>query len=101
LRAALAARGQELPLEGAREERATLGGVLAANAVGPRRRFFGSPRDRILGACYALGDGTLARAGGKVVKNVAGYGIHRLLCGSRGGLAVLLEASLKLLPAPE
>ena len=101
LRATLAARGQELPLEAPREERTTLGGTLAANAVGPRRRRFGSPRDRILGARFALGDGTLARSGGKVVKNVAGYGIHRLLCGSRGGLAVLLEASLKLHPAPE
>ena len=101
LGAALAARGQELPLEGARAPRATLGGTLAANASGARRMRFGSPRDRILGARFALGDGTLARTGGKVVKNVAGYGIHRMLCGSRGGLAVLLEASLKLQPAPE
>ena len=100
LRATLAARGQELPLEGARPERATLGGLLAANASGPRRLRFGAPRDRILGARFALGDGTLARSGGRVVKNVAGYAIHRLLCGSRGGLAVLLEASLKLNPAP-
>jgi glycolate oxidase FAD binding subunit len=100
LRATLAARGQELPLEGARPERATLGGLLAANASGPRRLRFGAPRDRILGARFALSDGTLARSGGRVVKNVAGYAIHRLLCGSRGGLAVLLEASLKLSPVP-
>src|SRR6185436_14571135 len=64
------------------------------------RQRLGSPRDRILGARFALGDGTLARTGGKVVKNVAGYGIHRLLCGSRGGLAIIVDASLKLLPAP-
>ncbi len=96
----LAARGQELPLEAAHATRATLGGVLAANASGPRRLRFGSPRDRILGARFVLGDGTLARTGGKVVKNVAGYGIHRMLCGSRGGLAILVDASLKLLPAP-
>ena len=101
LRTALSARGQELPIEAARSERATLGGTLAANASGARRMRFGSPRDRILGARFALADGTLARTGGKVVKNVAGYGIHRLLCGSRGGLAVMLEASLKLQPAPE
>lgn len=101
LGAALAARGQELPLEGARGGRATLGGVLATNAGGPRRLRFGAPYDRVLGARFALGDGTLARSGGRVVKNVAGYAIHRLLCGSRGGLGVLLEASLKLLPAPE
>ncbi len=100
LRAALAARGQELPLEGARPDRATLGGLLAANASGPRRLRFGAPRDRILGARFVLADGTLARSGGRVVKNVAGYALHRLLCGSRGGLAVLLEASLKLAPAP-
>ena len=58
----------------------------------------GSPRDRVLGARFVLSDGTLARTGGKVVKNVAGYGIHRLLCVSRGGLALIVEASLKLAP---
>jgi FAD/FMN-containing dehydrogenase len=100
LRAAVAAHGQEVPLEAARAGNATLGGILAANASGPRRLRLGSPRDRILGARFALGDGTLARSGGRVVKNVAGYAVHRLLCGSRGGLGVLLEASLKLEPAP-
>lgn len=94
-------RGQELPIEGAHAGQATLGGALAANASGPRRLRFGSPRDRILGARYALADGTEVRTGGRVVKNVAGYAIHRLLCGSRGGLALLIEASLKLAPAPE
>lgn len=101
LRATLAARGQELPLEGAESWAATLGGVLAANASGPRRLRFGAPYDRVLGARYALADGTVGRSGGRVVKNVAGYAIHRLLCGSRGGLGVILEASLKLAPAPE
>jgi glycolate oxidase FAD binding subunit len=100
LRAELARRGQELPLEAANAARATLGGALAANASGPRRRRFGAPRDRVIGARYLLGDGSGARSGGKVVKNVAGYGLHRLLCGSRGGLAVILEASLKLQPSP-
>ncbi len=100
LGATLAARGQELPLEASHATRATLGGVLATNASGARRMRFGSPRDRILGARFVLGDGTLARTGGKVVKNVAGYGIHRMLCGSRGGLAIVVDASLKLLPAP-
>jgi glycolate oxidase FAD binding subunit len=101
LRAALAARGQELPLEAPHASRATLGGVLAADASGPRRLRFGAPHDRILGARFLLADGTLVRSGGKVVKNVAGYGTHRLLCGSHGGLAVMVEASLKLAPAPE
>ena len=97
----VSARGQELPLESAHPDRATVGGVLATNDSGPRRLRLGAPRDRILGARFALADGTVARSGGKVVKNVAGLAVHRLLCGSRGGLAILLEASLKLLPAPE
>jgi len=100
LRATLAERGQELPIEAPHAHRATLGGSLAANASGPRRYDFGAPRDRILGARWVLADGSLVRSGGKVVKNVAGYGIHRLLCGSRGGLAIIVEASLKLMPAP-
>jgi glycolate oxidase FAD binding subunit len=101
LRNALAARGQELPLEGARSDVATLGGALAANTSGARRLRFGAPVDRILGARFVLGDGTFARSGGRVVKNVAGYAVHRLLCGSRGGLGIIVEASLKLLPRPE
>ena len=95
------AKGQIVPLETAQVARTTLGGVIATNASGPRRSRLGAPRDRILGARFALADGTVARSGGKVVKNVAGFAIHRLLCGSRGGLAVLLEASIRLLPAPE
>ncbi len=100
LRETLAAQKQELPLEGAEAWGATLGGVLAANASGARRRAFGSPRDRILGARFVTGDGVLAKTGGRVVKNVAGHAVHRLLVGSRGALGVLLEASLKLLPQP-
>jgi glycolate oxidase FAD binding subunit len=101
LHATLADRGQELPLESPHAARSTLGGTLATNASGPRRLRLGAPRDRILGARFALADGTLIRSGGQVVKNVAGFALHRLLCGSGGGLAVLLEASLKLLPGPE
>jgi FAD/FMN-containing dehydrogenase len=100
LRATLGAKRQELPLEGAESWGATLGGVLAANASGPRRRALGSPRDRILGARFVTGDGVLAKTGGRVVKNVAGHAVHRLLVGSRGALGVLVEASLKLLPQP-
>jgi glycolate oxidase FAD binding subunit len=101
LRTALSARGQELPLEAAHAARATLGGVLAADASGCRRLRLGAPHDRVLGARFVLADGTLARSGGRVVKNVAGYALHRLLCGSHGALAVIVEASLKLAPAPE
>jgi len=100
LRAALEAQRQELPLEAAEGWGATLGGVLAANASGPRRRALGAPRDRILGARFVTGDGVLARTGGRVVKNVAGHAVHRLLVGSRGTLGVMAEASLKLLPQP-
>ncbi len=100
LAARLATHGQELPLEAAEHWGATLGGVLSANASGPRRRRFGSPRDRILGAQFVTGDGVLARTGGRVVKNVAGHAVHRLLVGACGQLGVILEASLKLLPAP-
>jgi FAD/FMN-containing dehydrogenase len=100
LRERLAEHGQELPLETAAEGAATLGGVLACNASGARRLSFGSPRDRILGARFVTGDGTLAHTGGRVVKNVAGHAVHRLLVGSRGGLAVLVQASLKLMPRP-
>jgi glycolate oxidase FAD binding subunit len=91
LRATLAAKKQELPLEGAESWGATLGGVLAANASGARRRAFGSPRDRILGASFVTGDGVLAKTGGRVVKNVAGHAVHRLLVGSRGALGVLVQ----------
>jgi len=101
LRQALAARGQELPLESPNAARATLGGTLATNGSGPRRLRFGAPRDRILGARIALADGTRIQSGGKVVKNVAGYALHRLLCGARGRWGLILEASLKLAPAPE
>ena len=100
MRATLAAKSQEPPLEGAESWGATLGGVLAANASGPRRRALGAPRDRILGARFVTGDGVLAKTGGRVVKNVAGHAVHRLLVGSRGGLGVIVEASLKLLPQP-
>jgi glycolate oxidase FAD binding subunit len=100
LRATLAAKSQELPLEGAEAWGATLGGVLASNASGPRRRMLGSPRDRILGASFVTGDGVLAKTGGRVVKNVAGHAVHRLLVGSGGTLGVIVQASLKLLPQP-
>ncbi len=100
LRALLSGRGQELPLETAAEGAATLGGVLACNASGARRLLFGAPRDRILGARFVTGDGVLAHTGGRVVKNVAGHAVHRLLVGSHGGLGILLEASLKLVPRP-
>lgn len=101
LRREVRPKNQELPLEGSRADVATLGGVLAANTSGPRRHRFGAPVDRILGARMVLADGTLVRTGGKVVKNVAGYALHRLMCGAHGSLGVILEASIKLMPKPD
>src|SRR5258706_561368 len=66
----------------------------------PRAATRPATRDRLLGARFALADATIARTGGRVVKNVAGHAVHRLLCGSRGALGVFVEASLKLAPAP-
>ena len=100
LRATLAEHREELPLEAAEAWGSTLGGLLSANASGPRRLMFGGARDRLIGARFVTGAGGSVQTGGRVVKNVAGYGTHRLLCGAQGALAVLLEASLKLLPQP-
>jgi len=99
LRATLGAKNQELPLEGAESWGATLGGVLAANASGPRRRALGAPRDRILGASFVTGDAVLAKSGGRVVKNVAGHAVHRLLVGSRGALGVIFRLAWTITPS--
>ena len=96
--AALARSGQWLPLDPPASDRATIGGVVAANDSGPRRHKHGAPRDLIIGVEMVRADGTVARAGGKVVKNVAGYDLARMLCGSRGSLAVIASATFKLAP---
>src|SRR5262249_38488386 len=100
LRATLAAKHQELPLEGAEGWGATLGGVLAANASGPRRRAFGSPRHRIPGARFGPGDRRLAKSGGRAARSRAARPAHRLLVGPRAALAVLVRRSLKPLRLP-
>jgi glycolate oxidase FAD binding subunit len=79
----------------------TLGGTLASGTSGIDRLRFGPVRNHVLGMRVALADGTLANTGGKLVKNVTGYDLHRLYTGSRGALCVILEASLRLFPAPE
>jgi glycolate oxidase FAD binding subunit len=76
----------------------TIGGVLAAGQSGLDRERFGPSRHHVLGARAVLGDGTIARSGGRLVKNVTGYDMHRLYCGSHGSLAVLVEVSLRLFP---
>ena len=96
--AALARAGQWLPLDPPAAERATIGGIIATNDSGPRRHKHGAPRDLIIGVEMVRADGVVARAGGKVVKNVAGYDLARMLCGSRGSLAVVASATFKLAP---
>ncbi len=78
----------------------TIGGLIAANDSGPRRLQHGTPRDLILGIRVILADGRQAAAGGRVVKNVAGYDLSRMLCGSEGRLAVVTAATFKLTPTP-
>jgi glycolate oxidase FAD binding subunit len=99
LRAALAAVGQRLSLDPPCDP--TVGALLARNVSGPLRHGFGAPRDLVLGATLVLADGTIASAGGKVVKNVAGYDLARLVCGSEGRLAFIGRASFRLHPVPK
>ncbi|OLC54261.1 MAG: hypothetical protein AUH85_12180 [Chloroflexi bacterium 13_1_40CM_4_68_4] len=94
----LAAKGQMWPVEVARPQLATVGGVLAGAAPGPSRLRYAHPRDWVLGVRAVLGDGTLTKAGGKVVKNVSGYDLTRLYAGTYGSLCVIVEANLKLWP---
>jgi glycolate oxidase FAD binding subunit len=98
LRAALAAAGQRLSLDPPGDP--TIGALLARNVSGPLRHRFGAPRDLVLGTTLVLADGTIASAGGKVVKNVAGYDLARLVCGSEGRLAFVARASFRLHPLP-
>lgn len=101
LRDALAGHGQFLPLDPPHLDRgATVGGVIAANSNGFARYRYGGVRDLLLGIRVALPDGTVARAGGRVVKNVAGYDLNKLYAGSLGTLGVITEATFKILPIP-
>jgi glycolate oxidase FAD binding subunit len=96
----LAEHGQFLPLDAPLASLATLGGTLAAGWAGPRRATYGRPRDLLIGATLALADGTLAKTGGMVVKNVTGYDMGKLYVGSHGTLGVIVRANFKILPAP-
>ena len=99
LRDVLAAARQRLSLDPPGDP--TIGALLARNVSGPLRHRFGSPRDLVLGTTLVLADGTIASAGGKVVKNVAGYDLARLVCGSEGRLAFIARASFRLHPLPK
>jgi hypothetical protein len=98
LRVAAARQGHEFsPVT----DRGTLGGALACADPGQARMRTGPPRDHLLGARLALTDRSVARSGGRLVKNVTGYDLHRLAVGARGSTGVLLEGTLRLLTAPE
>ena len=99
LASVLATAGQQLALDAQAE--ATVGGVIASGTAGPRRLRYGSPRDLLIGVTAVRADGVVAHAGGKVVKNVAGYDIGKLLAGSQGTLALITEATFRLHPVPE
>jgi len=96
---ALARQGQWLPIESAFDE-ATIGGAIATNDSGPLRHRYGTPRDLLIGIRLALTDGRLIKAGGNVVKNVAGYDVGKLMSGSHGSLAAIVSATFKLMPLP-
>lgn len=101
LESQLASRGQWLSLDPPFGEQATLGGILATNASGPRRHLYGTARDLLIGVMVVAADGSLVKGGGKVVKNVAGYDLPKLYIGSFGTLGVIVEATLKLRPLPD
>jgi glycolate oxidase FAD binding subunit len=94
----LAQHRQWIPLDPPSADRATIGGLVATNDSGPRRHRYGAPRDLIIGVEFARADGRLAKGGGIVVKNVAGYDLPRLLTGSFGSLGVIVTATFKLYP---
>ncbi|MEA2664257.1 MAG: glycolate oxidase binding subunit, partial [Candidatus Eremiobacteraeota bacterium] len=97
----LAAKGQMLPLDVIDRERATIGGVIATNAYGRRRQRYGAAKDLIVGVTMVRPDGTQARGGGKVVKNVAGFDLPKLAVGSLGTLGAIATATLRVYPIPE
>jgi glycolate oxidase FAD binding subunit len=101
LQATLATAGQWLALDPLLGSEATIGGVVATNATGARRLRFGGVRDQIIGVRVATADGVLAKGGGKVVKNVAGYDLPKLFTGSLGTLGVIVSATFRLYPLPK
>ncbi|MBV9207936.1 MAG: FAD-binding oxidoreductase [Actinobacteria bacterium] len=98
LNAVLAGAGQQLALDAPHD--ATVGGVIATGIAGPRRFRYGAPRDLLIGVTAVRADGVVARSGGKVVKNVAGYDLGKLLAGSQGTLGLITEATFRLHPVP-
>ncbi len=101
LHAVLAEQNQRLLIDIPQADRATLGGVFATNTCGPRRFGLGRPRDQIIGVSFVTSAGIEVKGGGRVVKNVAGYDLPRLLTGSMGTLGIITQMTLKVRPRPE
>ncbi len=100
LQAELAKKGQWLALDPPDDEQATIGGILASNASGPKRLRYGTARDMVIGLHVVQANGEIGRSGGKVVKNVAGYDLNKLYIGSLGTLGIIVDANFKLQPLP-
>lgn len=100
LQSELASHGQQLPLDPPGMELATIGGLLGADVSGPLRHAYGTARDWLIGIRVAHADGSVSKAGGRVVKNVSGYDMHKLYVGSLGSLGVIVEATFKLAALP-
>jgi glycolate oxidase FAD binding subunit len=96
----LARQGQRLSLDPPNAEQSTIGGILASNASGPKRLRYGTARDLLIGLRVVQANGDIARSGGRVVKNVAGYDLNKLYIGSLGTLGIIVEANFKLHPLP-
>ena len=101
LRAILAEQGQRVLVDAPDPDQATLGGIYATNASGPRRYAAGRPRDQIIGVSFVTSEGVVVKGGGRVVKNVAGYDFPKLLTGSMGTLGIITQLTLKVRPIPE
>lgn len=97
----LRARGQWLSLDPPDPQHATVGGIIAADASGPRRHLYGTVRDLLIGLTVVTAEGAIVRGGGKVVKNVAGYDLPKLFVGAWGTLGIVVEATFKLRPLPD
>src|SRR3989440_2329550 len=100
LQAKLAKKGQWLALDPPDAAQATIGGLLASNASGPKRLRYGSARDLVIGLHVIQANGEISRSGGHVVKNVAGYDLNKLYIGSLGTLGIIVDANFKLHPLP-
>ena len=100
VQAALAQRGQFLPLAVPFLARTTVGGTIASGVDSPLRQFYGTARDYVLGMEFVTGQGTVAKSGGRVVKNVTGYDLHKLMIGSLGTLGVMTKINFRTFPLP-